>query len=104
VALLLAGWLLRTTGRGHVPAVRTPERSPRETVWRRRPELPLTPLGEDPGYRVIVPDGGSFASIDAAEQDALDRRWASAGSPTLGAAWPGSPAATPGQRSDESAG
>jgi hypothetical protein len=96
LALLLAGWLLRTTtGERGLATVHAAELVPSETVWRRRPAPALTPLGADADYRVFVPDVGEFTSIDAAEQRALDRRWASAGSPTLGA---------PGQRSDESAG
>jgi len=37
------------------------------------------------GYHVFVPGRGSFATVDEAEQELLDRRWARAGSPTLGA-------------------
>jgi hypothetical protein len=50
-----------------------------------RARMPLVEKPRD--YRVFVPGRGSFASIDDAEQDQLDRRWARLGSRTLGARW-----------------
>jgi hypothetical protein len=94
LALLFAGWLLRSAGRRRAPALQAAALMPREAV-RWRPEQPLSPLGGTSDYRVVVPNVGSFSTVDEAEQRELDRRWARAGSPTLGAA---------GQRSDESAG
>jgi hypothetical protein len=85
VALLLGGLLLALLGRvtATAPSPSFPGALPPGPRSSRR-HLPAT-QAHPRGYRVFVPRVGSFRSIDDAEQKALDRRWASAGSPTLGA-------------------
>jgi hypothetical protein len=88
LAAFAAGCLLRLfAGNG---ADRGPKVVVGELEEDVRPRTAVRSPADDrsvPAYHVFIPGVGSGERIDDVEQPLLDRRWARAGSPTLGARW-----------------
>lgn len=85
LALLLGGLLIFATNRRPLAAAAPALAGMPFTAVSPRPSRERVTRPRD--YRVFVPGRGTFASIDAAEQAQLDRRWARFGSRTFGARW-----------------
>jgi hypothetical protein len=85
--LLALGLLLMVFGRARRPAVHlvAAPRAPSSRGKERKPGDPAARAARGLGYRVFVPGRGAFSSVADAEQPVLDRRWARAGCPRLGA-------------------